>query len=65
MLQMWNNKFEVSDIICFSVMLITDKHTDRRSHTRKPTVINVIFEFRKPQNLLIYQNVNFESLFQK
>ena len=61
MIEMLNTKFDVSAIICFWVMLITDTQitdiqththieTHTHTHTHRPFAKNVIFGFRGPQN---------------
>ena len=56
MIQMQNIKFEVSIIICFLVMLITDTYSHTQTNTK-----NVILRFRRPQNVYIDQNLHFEN----
>ena len=47
MIQMCSAKFEVSKIIPFWVMLITDIYTERE----RPTAENVIFGFMGPEKV--------------
>ena len=54
---MQNIKFEVSAIICFWVMLITDMET----HTRKSTTKRAFFGLNKLQYMYIHQNRYFEN----
>ena len=65
MIQMHNTKFEVCAMISFSVIIITGKCARIHTHTLRLTAKNVIFEFRFPQNLQIYQNLYFENFEEK
>ena len=53
MIQMLNIKFDVSAVICFRIMLITDTqtHTQTLTHTHRPFAKNVIFGFSGPLNM--------------
>ena len=64
MTQMQNAKFEDSAATRFLIMLITHTHihtdTDiQDTHTHRPNAKNVIFVFKRPQNMQIYQNIHF------
>ena len=60
---MKNTEFEVFEVICFLVMLITD--TQVYTNTHRPTAENITFEFKGFPTIKIHQNHHFENLTQK